>query len=423
MAHGRDLAGSMTDRLPDEHDTARNEADPDGSADSTPRPVEVPPTPDYPAGWQRIRADLADRLGDPAKVESLFKQLYGGSRLLDTWWILWPVGALVATCALSGATESWTARLLLMAIAAWCIHTCGLVAHSICAHRQPFGPRITPLLGAVLGAIAFRSGATYRLAHLHHHKTVNTPDDQDAEFDLTRRWQRWLYATAIGYLLTEARVMAPRAARSAAWKPRRYYRRMLWARQDGRRRLVEEYAVVGVFWATIAALAWRWPEAVVFGYLVPLAVGAPVMNALRVAGEHSDVDLGNSYCPTTMYVPGRLVYLLAGHQFGVWHGLHHLDSRIPHYWLGRVWRLVSPFLEEHGTPARQSYLGVLRDYFVRAEPRTWYRDAEGRRVSVPSLLVFADRDEARRRRVAWTRDGSPRAKASGDPLASATPAA
>lgn len=89
---------------------------------------------------------------------------------------------MVVTAVAIGLIDNWWIRVPLIAFNGFNIANCGVVAHSMCSHRRPFGRRrLSQVHGTVLTTVSVITFSIDTAAHMNHHQTVNSPEDQDSE--------------------------------------------------------------------------------------------------------------------------------------------------------------------------------------------------------------------------------------------------
>jgi fatty acid desaturase len=310
-----------------------------------------------PADIRALRATMTQALGAPA-----IAALHAPSRGADLAAAIVPWLAIAAGVWVVGLPEvGWPMRLTIAAVLAWLFTINGLVAHDQCVHRRTWGDRISWWQAAVSFAVLTTSGTGYALAHTRHHARIGTADDTEAhKQDLDTVWRRLAYCTVFGVKL----------ARSGRWaRPRRNgYLDLVPADPTQARRIrIEKWLVRGLLVA-MAALALVDPVRVLWGYVVPIVLFAPVLNSVRIVIEHADLDPAIPFSIATCYRTGLFTRVLFLADSGDCHLVHHVYPRIPYYRVPAALRLMLPVFERHGVPQRRSFAALLAGWFVHGYP-------------------------------------------------------
>jgi fatty acid desaturase len=224
-------------------------------------------------------------------------------------------------------------------------------------HRLRWGRPLSWLQSAIAFGLVTSSGTGYSRTHIRHHAKIGMPEDTEAyKQDLTTAGRRLAFCTLVGIKLV----------RSGRWAtPRRkgYYDTGERSALEQRQARIERCFVIGTLVA-VAVYAWFDPMRAFMGYVVPLAVFAPVLNTLRIIIEHADTDPANPYAVATNYRTGfcSQLFFLAGS--GDCHLVHHVFPRIPCYRMPAAVRALRPLIAAKGVPERRSFPALLKGWFI-----------------------------------------------------------
>jgi fatty acid desaturase len=239
----------------------------------------------------------------------------------------------------------------------------GYALHDLYVHRHLGGRRFAYWAGLVTGVVAYLLRTPYAETHYDHHVHTGTDPDEAYKDDLDRRWKRLLFLTPVGYLLAFHRqLVSERAARFPA--PEGTFR----LDAEARRKAWTERKFLLSCWAALLVLAAFWPRHVLFGYVLPLLVVLPVINAVRTVLEHAETNPENLFHCATFYRTGPLTRLLFYWDGGDCHLVHHIFPNIPFYRMGKAVDLFRPYLVARGVRERRSLPALLYGFFVRNEP-------------------------------------------------------
>ncbi len=218
--------------------------------------------------------------------------------------------------------------------------------------------RLMSLLGWLYAVPSGISKSQFTRWHLDHHAELGTSDRDPKRHRLSpkrnARWFKLLYFTP---------ALIPIYFRAAAKETKAYDAPL-------RRRIrVERAVAVLIHLAAAGAIAWFFGGyALVRLYLVPYLFGFPMAFALNRLGQHYDVDPSD---------PARWGTRIRRSLFWDWaflwsgyHLEHHYFPGVPLYNLRKLNRLLTPFFEKRGVPAR-SYSWLLWQWLVHnREPHT-----------------------------------------------------
>jgi fatty acid desaturase len=286
------------------------------------------------------------------------KRLHSENLALDLLVTFVPIGtAALCFWAVGLPDLPWVVRILLSLAIAWLLTLNGLVAHDLCVHRLRWGRRLSWLHSAVAFGLLTSSGTGYGRTHFRHHAKIGTPEDTEAyKQDLTTVGRRLAFCTLYGIKMV----------RSGRWAtPRRkpYYDTGERTPEEKRHAAFERWFVIGTLVA-VTVYAWFDPMRAFMGYLVPLAIFAPVLNTLRIIIEHADTDPSNPYAVGTNYRTGFFGKLFFLADSGDCHLVHHVFPRIPCYRMPAAVRALRPLIASKGVPERRSYAALLKGWFV-----------------------------------------------------------
>ncbi|HKV11516.1 MAG TPA: fatty acid desaturase [Thermoanaerobaculia bacterium] len=272
-----------------------------------------------------------------------------GSRALElvVFPLLWISGS-----ALTLSRSDLPLRILGTLVAALGLNAFVLLLHEG-MHGTLFPSRLwNRWVSVLLGGCVLISFTAYRVMHEEHHRYLGDPRDPDEYRNYTSSpallWALHFVRLTVGCFLYILLIPV-----------------LAWRRGDreDRRRIVEEYAVLGAAWTAVFLLI---PfETLLHGWLIPL-VAVAYMTQIRGFTQHGITDSSDPLLASRSIHPGPLVRFLVLNEN--YHLEHHLYPEIPSYNLGKLHRLISDRLPRSVTGS--SYSGFLAR-FLRA---TWKRD-------------------------------------------------
>lgn len=236
----------------------------------------------------------------------------------------------------------WPLQIMCIVLIAGRLHALGVLLHDACHLRPPPEPAQTRWLQLLAGYPITTTLAAMRYHHLRHHRDSCMAEDPYFKPGASERWWPALRARLQGLLLPPAWILRSFIGMAALRWPtlRNGYARVLLG--DRRGRDVREDAEVlqclraepgqALFFLVVALIGVWVPNAVVFGYLLPLLLAA-LLNANRVVAEHHHVLAHNrdpaTVVGTTRDHTGGLLnrMLLYPHNIG-YHTLHHLHPAV-----------------------------------------------------------------------------------------------
>lgn len=233
------------------------------------------------------------------------------------------------------------------------------IHHDAFVHRKMLPRPLRWIVASMLTWPSQMRAGAYEQQHLLHHRALGTGQDSERyKHDIDTRLRRALYATAAamffrvvlfrGRTASQAVGLPQRSAASPQAERRHRYDRAAWL-------------LLVVLAALVATWNWR---VVVYGYLLPFAVVTPVLNSVRIALEHLDLDPANPLWTGTFYRTGFLTRLMFWWDAGDCHLVHHFYPSIPFYRIGSALEVIRPILVRHGLFEHRSVAPLLRDWFV-----------------------------------------------------------
>lgn len=254
-------------------------------------------------------------------------------------WLL--IGCCWIVMALTPAAW-WPLQLVCIGLIAGRLHALGVLLHDACHLRQRPEPAPTRWLQLLAGYPITTTLAAMRYHHLRHHRDSCMAEDPYFKPGASERWWPALRARLQGLLLPPAWILRSFIGTAALRWPalRNGYARVLLGDRSGRdlRDDAEIMACLraepgqALFFVLVALICVGFPNAVTFGYLVPLLLAA-LLNANRVVAEHHHVlvhdrDPATVVGTTRDHIGGWLNrMLLYPHHIG-YHTLHHLHPTV-----------------------------------------------------------------------------------------------
>jgi fatty acid desaturase len=311
-----------------------------------------------------LQRALTARLG-AGTVRALHREHLG----LDLAATAGPIALLVAIAAWIGTgTLPWPAEAALVAVNGWLLTAIALVAHDVAVHRMRWGRRGSWVHAAIAFALVLAPGTGYARAHTRHHARLGSDEDAEAyKMRLVTPARRWWYATLPGVL---------QMTRTRAGGDGPSYLSIPEGDVAGRRRLAAERVLLAVLLGGAAALALAGhARAVLLGWVLPLLVVAPALNAMRIVLEHAEADDASLAWLGTWYRCGPVTRALFLADSGDCHIVHHVFPRIPFYRCARAADLIAPWLAEQGLRERRSFWALMKGWFVdgHAHRTVWPR--------------------------------------------------
>lgn len=271
--------------------------------------------------------------------------------------------AWMGACWLAMARWPWVAPLVVPVIAGR-LHALGVILHDavhLSVRRKGWGLRLLEVLAGYPVASTWES---MRYHHLRHHRDAGLPSDPYRRRPLHgwRLWRAWLLLVGVipfwvlrGPVGLLAWVVPPLRAPYARLFLQAAPAEGLADSEEVRACARSEAGQV-LFHLGVLALAWRWPEAVAWGYGLPLLV-ASGFNAHRLLAEHTGAEARGRTLEDVLAVtadhglgwPGRL--WLAPRNVGC-HVVHHLHPQVSLEHLPRLRAWYVARFPDHYPPPR-----------------------------------------------------------------------
>lgn len=346
---------------------------------------QTSPSPDRhlppPQDWRAAARHVARELGPDT-----MKTFLAADLRLD----LLNLGTILAVLAgLAAATTqapTWLLPVIILFQGA-ALQASAIIGHDLFVHRKVGGPFWSWIGSMVTFFPTLITPTLWGEHHLYHHRHNHTVKDQNDFDDLNTRWRKLFFLTAPGVILASARKLTPASYKPQAMTFRDEFMRLYRWNTVLMRRHRLEGALTGVLFLLLVAGCFWWPRLFVCGWLLPMTVAAPLWNGVRQATEHAFIDLRNDFHQATLYRPGWFLNYLFYGECGERHIVHHLFPSIPNYHRNAAMARIGPILRAQGVVERRSWWRCVYDYFIRAEERFHFTDADGRVVHVPSLLA------------------------------------
>jgi omega-6 fatty acid desaturase (delta-12 desaturase) len=270
---------------------------------------------------------------------------FARERLLLSWWHLISTLTLFALfLGLAAAPLPWWARLASGVVGGMILCRLFILYHDHQHGTILRGSRVADVLMTLFGVLTLNPPSTWNASHNHHHKhngkirsasIGSFPVMTVQAYARASRRERYLYAASrhpLTILFAWVTVFLIGMTWSSLWrKPREHLD------------CAVALAVHVALWVVLAVFA---PAALVFAFIVPLAVGA-AMGAYLFYVQHNfpEVDLGDqsewdyifaALHSSSFLDTSRLMHWFTGN-IG-YHHIHHLNARIPFYRLPEVMR-------------------------------------------------------------------------------------
>ncbi|MEL7487843.1 MAG: fatty acid desaturase, partial [Pseudomonadota bacterium] len=253
-------------------------------------------------------------------------------------------------------TDDWFLLITLAIAQGVVFQLFGLVNHEFFVHRK-VGGRFSYPLSVVFAAPIQLSATRYADAHRAHHKYVGGSDDAEAyKTDLDTRTKKLLFTTAVGTKLAASGKMG--VGRAPYFKLRRPTE--IVKRRAALERGIAIALTVGALMATLFH-----PIPMLFGYILPVVVVLPFLNAIRILIEHADVQRGNPYAVASRFRCGVMEDILFLCDSGEYHLIHHFLPNVPFYRMREARRALNPFFDEKGVIKTSGWPRLLFDWFVQ----------------------------------------------------------
>ncbi|MBC7542682.1 MAG: fatty acid desaturase [Candidatus Sericytochromatia bacterium] len=338
---------------------------------------ELPP----PQNWRAAARLMARDVGPETMM-----RLLTASRRADAVSFFGILTVLVCLAAGIAVAPVWLMAILIFLQGA-CLQGAAIIGHDLFVHRKVGGP-FWSWIGSLLTFMpALITPTLWGEHHLTHHRHANTRKDQNDVDDLHTPLRKLSFLTLPGLLLATNRLITPESYTPLAVTFRKEFLRLYdWNATVIRRHKIEEALAVVMYVGLIASCVW-WPRLFLFGWVLPLTVVTPLLNGLRQATEHMDIDLSNDFSLATLYRPGPILGILYFGEGGERHIIHHLFPSIPNYRREAAVQVLGPILRAQGVREQRSWWRCEYDYFIRGIDRFRFTAPDGREISVPSLIA------------------------------------
>lgn len=205
-------------------------------------------------------------------------------------------------------------------------------------HKTPFAnPRLNEIVGHLAGVLIVQPFEWFRYFHLAHHRHTNDPErDPELADGKPETWRAFLlHLSTIGYWRDKGAVLAANAFGriDADYVPDRARPRL---RREARAMLAG-YALAAVLAATVAP----W---ILTAWLLPLALGLPVLRLYLLAEHARCPAVADMFANTRTTFTTRLVRGLAWNM--PYHAEHHALPSVPFHKLPELHALARPHLQE-----------------------------------------------------------------------------
>jgi fatty acid desaturase len=277
---------------------------------------------------------------------------------------------LVLVCALS---SSPVAVGLAVISQGYVLQWFGLINHEFFVHRHVGGTGATRLLAQLYTTPIFLSFTWYSDAHKAHHRFIGTDrDSEQYKKDIDTRLKRILFCTYFGFVL---------AASGRMGDGRDPYVRLRNPKPDDAKHMREERVAMLLFAACVIGIAILYPRAIFIGYLLPLLVVLPALNAVRILFEHAELQSDNPYSIASRFRCGLFEELAFLWDAGEFHLIHHYLPNVPFYRMRAARDALDPLFDAQGIPRTSGRMRILRAWFIREQPHGGRWIASGEQAS------------------------------------------
>ena len=260
--------------------------------------------------------------------------------------------ALVATLALWVAQGwvGWPVVLPFLGIALAFLFT---LQHE-CTHKTPFKtPWLNEVAGHLTGLVLIQPFQWFRAFHMAHHRFTNDPahDPELAEDKPTTPRAIVWHLIGIDYWRAKITVLFGNAfcALDAPYLSPRQHARLRWEARG----MIASYAVMG--WSAGPLLLWVW--------LLPLALGFPVLRLYLLAEHGLCPPVANMFENTRTTFTNRAVRWLTWNM--PYHAEHHAWPAVPYHALPALHAVAEPHLRS----TSDGYHRFTADYLARSGAR------------------------------------------------------
>jgi fatty acid desaturase len=305
------------------------------------------PTEGSESRTDQVRVGLAAGIEEHLHVLRRFDRR---KRLLELalFFPLWPAGAAVTLLSwefLPPGLLQYGMMALGILVAAVALNAYVLILHEAMHHTLFASPFWNRWVGVLAGVPLLMSMSAYQVMHLRHHTYLGDPRDPDEYSNYTRRrglvWLMHFLRLTVGTFLYLALIPL------LAWK---------YGTLVARRRLVQEYAVLGLIYVAVALTVPG--HVLLLGWFVPVVLVA-YMTSMRGFAQHGLTDHNDPYLASRTMKPHRVVaFFLLNENY---HLEHHLFPEVPNYHLAKLHGLIWPRLPR--AVSGSSYFCFLLRFF------------------------------------------------------------
>ncbi len=241
----------------------------------------------------------------------------------------------------------WWAALLPLGIALVFLFT---LQHE-CSHQTPFKSRLlNEAVGHICAVILVQPFLWFRAFHMAHHRHTNDPEN-DPELQGAAKPETWAafawHLCTLGYWVGKLRILRNNAGGkfdATHIAPRAHSR------------LKTEARLLIVFYATIALVTLFISPILIWIWLVPVALGFPVLRLYLLAEHGRCPTVANMFDNTRTTLSNRMVNLLAWNM--PYHAEHHAYPNVPFHKLPDAHLLTAP----HLTQISDGYVDFAKTY-------------------------------------------------------------
>ena len=303
--------------------------------------------------------EVREYLG-PDRVRALQRPI----RVLDYGMIIALPALSIAVLAACFLVQSPVALVLLTLAQGAIFQLFGLLNHEFFVHRK-VGGRFGHGLSMLFTAPIQLSATRYAGAHWAHHENVVTPEDSEAyKSDIDTRLKRYLFMTAIGTKWAASGKMGVgRAPYFALRRPT--------ARAISRARVEATLSALILVGAVVAAFFA--PKAILFGYLLPLLLVLPALNAIRILIEHAEIQPDNPFSIASRFRCGVFEEILFLFDSGEYHLIHHFLPNVPFYRMRAARAALHDFFDNRDVRRTRGWWRLLRSWYLgNRRHGTWW---------------------------------------------------
>ncbi|KNG95497.1 fatty acid desaturase [Pseudaestuariivita atlantica] len=264
---------------------------------------------------------------------------------------LWHLASHLVAIAVTG---TWIAQ-------GWVLWPVVMVLHGVlvvflftlqheCTHDTPFAtPRLNRIVGHAVGVVIFQPFQWFRLFHMAHHRHTHDPDHDPELTEGTKpeSWAAWVWhvsgvpvwVASLSLIVRNATRPTPAPYLPASALPR--------LRKEAR-------GMLAVY--ALAALSFSWTDALLWLWLVPMAMGQPFLRLYLLAEHGRCPHVADMLENTRTTFTTRAVRWLAWNM--PYHIEHHAAPNVPFHNLPELHRHMAPHLKS----TSPSYAAFTRDY-------------------------------------------------------------